>query len=105
MSYEVRAVSLTFLIRNAIELIDPGQKMLRGSAVGLLQELLELSDGIGYESTGLKEKEMLHCLGKAKTRMEEMLPLLLHAAGEWKCSICQVSCSVKHLILLLLLFY
>ncbi|KAK4779869.1 hypothetical protein SAY87_015975 [Trapa incisa] len=52
------------------------------------EELLDLSDRIGYEDMGLKKNEMLGCLMKARSQMEEMLPLLLHAGGEWKCSIC-----------------
>jgi len=50
------------------------------------QELLELSERIGYVSTGLREEEIIRNLRKPK-----------HIFGaspsqkEWKCTICQVS--------------
>ncbi|XP_031399677.1 uncharacterized protein LOC116210027 isoform X2 [Punica granatum] len=59
------------------------------------EELLNLSNKIGYESTGLKKDEMFRCLTKAKSRMDETLPLLLHAGGEWECSICQLHVNLN----------
>lgn len=56
-----------------------------------LQELLDLSDRIGYVGTGLQEDEIMLCLVKTTSLNSESLPLLTSSGKDWTCSICQVS--------------
>ncbi|KAL7260420.1 hypothetical protein ACSBR1_006145 [Camellia fascicularis] len=53
------------------------------------EELLNLSDRIGYVGTGLQEDEIFRCLRKSKHSMSESFPLLKSTDKDWKCSICQ----------------
>ncbi|KAH6801774.1 hypothetical protein C2S51_033220 [Perilla frutescens var. frutescens] len=53
------------------------------------EELLELSDRIGYVSTGLKDDEITHCLGRTKLAVSTDLSLHFASEMERKCSICQ----------------
>ncbi|CAA0839822.1 RING/U-box superfamily protein [Striga hermonthica] len=57
------------------------------------EELLELSDRIGYVGSGLQEEEIFSCLRKFNSASNS-LPM---AAGQkdWKCSICQVSYAIS----------
>ncbi|KAL3636049.1 hypothetical protein CASFOL_020596 [Castilleja foliolosa] len=49
------------------------------------EELLDLSDKIGYVGTGLQEEDILRCLRKSKHFNFDQ--------KEWKCSICQEKCK------------
>lgn len=51
---------------------------------------MELSDRIGYVSTGLRDDEITRCLVKSKLALSTDLSLHLAPEMERKCSICQV---------------
>ncbi|XP_057770533.1 E3 ubiquitin-protein ligase RDUF2-like [Salvia miltiorrhiza] len=53
------------------------------------EELLELSDRIGYVSTGLRDDEITRCLGTTKVAPSTDLSLHFTSEMERKCSICQ----------------
>ncbi|KAI3453065.1 hypothetical protein Pfo_009728 [Paulownia fortunei] len=53
------------------------------------EELLDLSDKIGYVGTGLQEEEISSCLRKFKHFNSDSTSLLLTGQKYWKCSICQ----------------
>lgn len=66
------------------------------------QDLLELSDRIGYVSTGLRDEEITRCLGRTKLAVSTDLSLHFASEMERKCSICQVkylSCCVDSICL------
>ncbi|CAI9096130.1 OLC1v1032210C1 [Oldenlandia corymbosa var. corymbosa] len=58
----------------------------------LYEELLILSEKIGYVGTGLSEEEILGCLCIFKPSEFVSGPLLISIDKEWKCSICQEGC-------------
>lgn len=58
------------------------------------QELLDLSDKIGYVGTGLQEEEISNCLRKFKHFNRDSTSLLITGHKDWKCSICQVSFAI-----------
>ncbi|KAG1347065.1 pre-mRNA-splicing ATP-dependent RNA helicase prp28 [Cocos nucifera] len=53
------------------------------------EELLELSDRIGYVSTGLREDEITRSLRKVKHSIFDAPAIHFSSETEWKCSICQ----------------
>lgn len=53
------------------------------------QQLVELSDRIGYVSTGLKDDEISRCVGKVKVPIPNDLPSKPTIMDK-KCSVCQV---------------
>lgn len=53
------------------------------------EDLLELSDRIGYVSTGLRDEEITRCLGRTKLAVSTDLSLHFASEMERKCSICQ----------------
>lgn len=53
------------------------------------EELVELSDRIGYVSTGLRDDEITRCLGRTKLAVSTDLSSHLASEMERKCSICQ----------------
>ncbi|KAL8531747.1 hypothetical protein ACS0TY_008375 [Phlomoides rotata] len=57
------------------------------------EELLDLSDRIGYVGTGLQEDEIARCLRKLKHINHDSASLLITAHKDWKCSICQEKCG------------
>uniref|UniRef100_A0A5B6Z1R5 RING-type E3 ubiquitin transferase n=1 Tax=Davidia involucrata TaxID=16924 RepID=A0A5B6Z1R5_DAVIN len=59
------------------------------------EELLDLSDRIGYVDTGLQEDEIFCCLRKTDHSVLESLPLLMFTDKDWKCSICQEGCRAE----------
>lgn len=53
------------------------------------EELLDLSEKIGYVGTGLEEDAILRCLRKTKHKIMDSLPSLFSIDKDGKCSICQ----------------
>ncbi|PIN23699.1 hypothetical protein CDL12_03577 [Handroanthus impetiginosus] len=57
------------------------------------EELVDLSDRIGYVGTGLQEEEIYGCLRILKHFNPDSTSLLVTGQKDWKCSICQEKCG------------
>ncbi|KAK6931541.1 Zinc finger, RING-type [Dillenia turbinata] len=53
------------------------------------EELLELSDRIGYVGSGLREEEIASCLSRSKFSILDSFASHFKTVEGWKCSICQ----------------
>ena len=90
MSYEVFTILSTKFMLSDSCMASTIQFMLSDNPFPIFQqELLELSERIGYVSTGLREEEILRNLRKPKHSFFGASP----SQKEWKCIICQVSSS------------
>ncbi|XP_027150759.1 E3 ubiquitin-protein ligase MBR1-like [Coffea eugenioides] len=59
------------------------------------EELLELSDEIGYVGRGLSEEDIFSCLTILEPSDFESAPLLMSLDEGWRCTICQEECKAK----------